>query len=71
MSNNSVDAEFVDGSGNNKTVVNNVTKTVKSGISFGSCLAMVISYVHWHSVFWAIVHGLLSWVYVIYHVIKY
>ena len=70
MSDNSVDAEYVNGSGN-RTVVNNVTKTVKSGISFGSCLAMVISYVHWHSVFWAIVHGLLSWGYVIYHVIRY
>jgi len=70
VSDNSVDAEYVNGSGN-RTVVNNVTKTVKSGISFGSCLAMVISYVHWHSVFRAIVHGLLSRGYVIYHVIRY
>lgn len=37
------------------------TKTVvKSGITFGTCLAMVISYTNWHSVGWAIVHGLLS-----------
>ena len=34
-------------------------------------LAMVISYCNWHSVGWAIVHGLLSWVYVIYYVIRY
>ena len=48
------------------------TKTVvKSGITFGTCLAMVISYVNWRSVFWAIVHGLLSWVYVIYYLIRY
>lgn len=43
-----------------------VNKTVKTGISFGSALAMVISYTTWHSVGWAILHGLLSWVYVIY-----
>ncbi len=42
-----------------------------SGITFGSALAMVISYSHWHSVGWAIVHGLMSWIYVIYHVLKY
>ena len=38
---------------------------------FLSCLAMVISYTTWHSVGWAIVHGLLSWLYVIYFVIRY
>lgn len=27
-----------------------ITKTVKGGITFGSALAMVISYVNWHSV---------------------
>ena len=53
---------------NRQTIVN---KTVKTGNSFGSALAMVISYTTWHSVGWAILHGLLSWVYVIYFVIKY
>lgn len=53
---------------NRQTIVN---KTVKTGISFGSALEMVISYTTWHSVGWAILHGLLSWVYVIYFVIKY
>ena len=42
----------------NKVTV--VKKTVKSGITFGSALAMVISYTTWHSVGWAIFHGLLS-----------
>lgn len=46
-----------------------VAKAAKSGIAFGTCLAMVISYTNWHSIFWAIIHGLLSWVYVIYFVI--
>lgn len=51
-----------------RTVVN---KTVKSGITFGSALAMVISYTTWNSVGWAIIHGLMSWLYVIYFVIRY
>ncbi len=46
-----------------------VSTTVKAGISFGSALAIVISYTNWHSVLWAIFHGLLSWVYVIYFMI--
>lgn len=50
---------------------NSVKSTVKSGISFGTCLAMVISYVTWHSIPWAIFHGLLSWVYVIYFILTY
>jgi len=48
-----------------------VNKTVKEGVTFGSALAMVISFVTWKSVGWAILHGLLSWVYVIYYVIRY
>ena len=32
---------------------------------------MVISYVNWHSVGWAIFHGLLSWVYVVYYILRY
>lgn len=47
------------------------SEKVKTGISFGSVLAMVISYSQWHSIGWAIVHGLLSWFYVIYYLIKY
>lgn len=51
-----------------KTIIH---KTVKKGLSFGSALAMVISYTTWHSVGWAIIHGLMSWVYVIYFVLRY
>ena len=46
-------------------------KTVEKGVSFGSALAIVISYVKWHSILWAIIHGILGWVYVIYYAIKY
>jgi hypothetical protein len=38
----------------------------KYGIGFGSALAMVISYSANHSIVWAIIHGILSWIYVIY-----
>lgn len=54
---------------NDRTTV--VKKTVKSGVSFGTALAMVISYVTWKSVGWAIFHGLLGWVYVVYFVLRY
>lgn len=53
--------------GENRTTI--IKKTVKTGISFGSALAMVISYTTWHSIGWAIFHGLLGWIYVIYFMI--
>ena len=48
-----------------------VEKTVKSGVSFGSALAMVISYTAWKSILWAIIHGVLGWIYVIYYILRY
>lgn len=48
-----------------------VRKYVDSGITFGNALAIVISYVKWKSIGWAIFHGLLGWVYVIYYIIRY
>ena len=46
-----------------------VGKSVRSGITFGSALAMVISYTSWHSIGWAILHGALGWIYVVYYMI--
>jgi hypothetical protein len=37
-----------------------------TGISMGCSLAIVISYSLNHSIGWAIWHGILSWIYVIY-----
>ncbi len=51
----------------NIKIVKNATK----GVSFGAGLAMVISYFKWQSIGWAIIHGLLNWIYVIYYVIRY
>jgi len=39
---------------------------VRFGVSFGSALAIAISYSANHSILWAIIHGILSWLYVIY-----
>ena len=41
------------------------------GIGLGSLIAVIISWVHWHSIPWMILHGFLGWVYVIYYLIKY
>ena len=41
-------------------------ETVRYGVSFGSALAIAISYVNNQSILWAIIHGFFSWFYVIY-----
>jgi hypothetical protein len=41
-------------------------EAAKSGITFGSALAIAISWSANKSILWAIVHGLLGWIYVIY-----
>lgn len=38
---------------------------------FGMMLATVVSYVNWRSIFWAILHGLLNWGYILYYMIRY
>lgn len=52
-----------------------IEKTTEKGIDIGAAvgvaLAVVLSYSKWQSIGWAIVHGLLNWVYVIYYVIRY
>ena len=39
---------------------------VSTGISMGTALAMILSYSVNKSIIWAIVHGFLSWLYVLY-----
>jgi len=38
----------------------------KYGVGFGSALAIAISYTNNHSILWAIIHGILGWLYVIF-----
>ncbi len=41
----------------------------RSGITMGSALAMILSYNANQSILWAILHGIFSWLYVIYFAI--
>lgn len=41
------------------------------GDSIGTIIAVILSWSKWHSIGWAILHGILSWFYVIYYLIIY
>jgi len=41
-------------------------EVTKTGITFGSALAMAISFNVNQSVLWAMIHGVFSWFYVVY-----
>ena len=45
------------------------TDVAKSGIGFGTALAIAISWSQNKSILWAIIHGVLSWFYVVYFAI--
>lgn len=55
----------------NLTKEQKTADVIKKGIGYGTCLSMIISYTAYQSIGWAIVHGCLSWIYVIYYFIKY
>lgn len=42
-------------------------QVVRDGITFGSALAIAISFTTHKSILWAILHGVFSWFYVIYY----
>lgn len=46
--------------------VGRMSQTTSAGIGFGTALAICISWSLHKSIFWACVHGLFSWLYVIY-----
>ena len=50
-------------------MANTGKEVARYGITFGSALAIAISWSTNQSVLWAILHGFLSWFYVIWHVI--
>ena len=39
------------------------------GVTFGTALAVAISWHAHQSILWAIIHGILSWFYVVYYVL--
>jgi hypothetical protein len=48
------------------TVAQRTVGAAKAGVGFGTALAITISWSIHHSIFWAVVHGFFSWLYVIY-----
>jgi hypothetical protein len=43
------------------------TEAARAGITFGTALAIAISWSQHKSILWAIVHGIFSWFYVVYY----
>jgi len=54
-----------------KAVPAAASKAAKVGIGFGSALAITMSWSAHKSILWAVIHGFLSWIYVIYYALKY
>ena len=48
-------------------VIVKTREVVKQGVGFGSALAIAISWSVNKSLLWAIIHGVLSWIYVAYY----
>mgnify|MGYP001300750465 CR=1 FL=1 len=53
--------------GDRRTIVRN--EVIKKGVGLGTALAIVISWWLNQSVPWAIIHGIFSWLYVIYYLL--
>lgn len=50
-------------------VINRTVEVARSGVGFGSALAIAISWSLHKSVLWAIIQGFFSWFYVIYYLL--
>jgi len=42
-----------------------------TGIGIGTVVAMLISWTAYHSIGWVVLHGILGWFYVVYHLLMY
>ena len=42
-----------------------------TGVGIGAVVAVIVSYSHNHSIFWAIVDGFLGWLYIAYAIFAY
>lgn len=47
----------------------NAGQAAKAGIGLGSAIAVAISWSLHKSIVWAVVHGVLSWLYVLYYAV--
>jgi hypothetical protein len=48
-------------------VMSKTREAARAGVTMGSALAIAISWSLHQSILWAIIHGFLSWLYVIYY----
>lgn len=60
---------IMDGNAPRQGAMARSAQMAKAGVSFGSALAITISWSLHHSLFWAIVQGFLGWIYVVYFAI--
>ena len=51
-----------------QTIIKKKT-VVKDGLSFGSAMAIAVSYTTHQSILWAIIHGIFGWFYILYFLI--
>lgn len=47
----------------------NDSSNTGGGIGLGTVIAMILSWMKWHSVGWLIVHAIFGWGYVIYYAV--
>jgi hypothetical protein len=48
-----------------------MSNNISYGIGIGNVIALIISVIKYRHVGWAILHGILGWLYVIYYLIRY
>jgi hypothetical protein len=53
-------------SGPYRYVRERTASAARAGVGFGSALAITISWSAHQSIFWAVIHGFFSWLYVLY-----
>ncbi|MEP6620129.1 MAG: hypothetical protein ABJE47_12465 [bacterium] len=58
---------IMDGNPPRQSAMGRSVRVAKAGVSFGSTLAIAISWSIHHSLFWAIVQGFFGWAYVVYY----
>lgn len=58
---------IMDGSPQPQSAMGRSVQVAKAGVSFGSALAITISWSLHHSLLWAIVQGFFGWLYVVYY----
>ena len=50
-----------------RVFMSRTSQAARVGVTMGSALAITISWSEHHAILWAVIHGFLSWVYVVYY----